>query len=139
MIPFIILYGAFIILFGHLSPGGGFQGGSVLATVTILLCIIYGTSFEKTYFAPKVKEIIESSAGLTFIALGIAGAFLGTGFLSNVSAGFPKGTPGEIFSAGFIPLMNILVGLKVGAGLSSIFFHMIKDLESTDLQNEGGE
>jgi multicomponent Na+:H+ antiporter subunit B len=69
---------------------------------------------------------------------GIAG---GGAFLSNLSAGFPKGTIGSLVSGGFIPLLNIVVGIKVGAGLASLFFSMIKDLDAgeTDEESRNGE
>ncbi len=127
--PFILLYAASILFLGHLTPGGGFQGGSVFATVAILICVVYGTSFEAARISPKTKETLESGGALLFIVVGLSGAAWGTGFLANLSGPFLPGTPGSLFSGGNMLLLNLAVGLKVGAGLSSIFYAMIKILE----------
>ena len=129
LVPFILLYASSIIVMGHLSPGGGFQGGSVMATVTILFCVIYGSSFEAARVSPKVKETIESSGALLFVLVGLVGLVTGGAFLANIAAGFPRGTMGHLFSGGTIPLLNIAVGMKVGAGLSTLFYSMVKILE----------
>jgi multicomponent Na+:H+ antiporter subunit B len=138
MVPFLIMYATVIILFGHISPGGGFQGGTIFATVTVLLCVVFGSSFESSYFPPKTKESLESGGALLFCGIGLVGLAAGTGFLSNLSAGFPAGREGSLLSAGTIPLLNIAVGMKVGAGLSAIFYSMIKMLDTTNDYREGG-
>ncbi|MFP4483122.1 MAG: hydrogen gas-evolving membrane-bound hydrogenase subunit E [Thermovirgaceae bacterium] len=129
VIPFILLYAAGIVLMGHLTPGGGFQGGAVFATMTILFCIVYGSNFEAARINPKVKEFIESSGAVMFTLIGLVGLIAGAGFLANSAAGFPTGKVGSVLSGGTIPLLNIAVGMKVGAGLSAIFYSMIKLLE----------
>ncbi|MCD6182737.1 MAG: sodium:proton antiporter [Thermovirga sp.] len=129
LVPFLLLYGSAIILMGHMTPGGGFQGGAVFATVTILLCIVFGSSFEMSRIKPKTKETIESLGGLFFVFLGGVGLLAGAGFLANTAAGFPRGQVGNFLSAGAIPLLNIAVGMKVGAGLSTIFYSMVRVLE----------
>jgi multicomponent Na+:H+ antiporter subunit B len=129
LVPFILLYASSIIVMGHLSPGGGFQGGAVMATVTVLFCVIYGSSFEAARVSPKVKETIESSGALLFIVVGLVGLVTGGAFLTNAAAGFPRGTMGHLLSGGSIPLLNIAVGMKVGAGLSTLFYSMVKILE----------
>lgn len=129
LVPFILLYASSIIVMGHLSPGGGFQGGAVMATVTVLFCVIYGSSFEAARVSPKVKETIESSGALLFTAIGLIGLVTGGAFLTNSAAGFPRGMMGHLVSGGTIPLLNIAVGMKVGAGLSTLFYSMVKILE----------
>ncbi|KRT35435.1 hydrogen gas-evolving membrane-bound hydrogenase subunit E [Acetomicrobium hydrogeniformans] len=129
IIPFLLLYAAGIVLMGHISPGGGFQGGAVFATATILFCIVYGSGFEAVMIKPKTKELIESSGALMFVLIGFVGLWTGAGFLSNIAAGYPKGEVGRFLSGGSIPLLNIAIGMKVSAGLSTIFYSMIKLLE----------
>ena len=130
--PFILLYAASILFLGHLTPGGGFQGGSVFATVAILMCVVYGTGFEASRISSKSKETLEAGGAILFVLVGLLGIAWGAGFLSNLPAPFSAGTPGSLLSAGSMPLLNIAVGLKVGAGLSSIFYAMIKILELED-------
>ncbi|HCD72261.1 hydrogen gas-evolving membrane-bound hydrogenase subunit E [Thermovirga lienii] len=129
VMPFLFMYGSAIILMGHLSPGGGFQGGAVFATITILFCIVFGSSFEASRINPKTKETIESLGGILFIFIGGIGLLAGAGFLANIAAGFPRGQLGSFLSAGTIPLLNVAVGMKVGAGLSTIFYSMVRVLE----------
>lgn len=130
IIPLIILYASSIIIMGHLSPGGGFQGGTVLATASICFCVVYGSSFEAARVHPWVKETVESTGCLFFAGLGLIGLCSGAGFLANGAAGFPLGSHGNFLSGGSIPLLNIAVGMKVGAGLSSLFYSMVKILET---------
>lgn len=129
IIPFIIIYGLIIIFYGHLTPGGGFQGGTILATITILLIVVYGTNFEKTHFKPRVKEIIESVGGLGVLLLGMSGLLFAEKLFSNLTWLIDLGQFGNLFSAGLIPLLNILIGIKVGAGLATIFFNIIKEFK----------
>ena len=129
MVPFILVYASSIVIMGHITPGGGFQGGAVFATVTVLFCVIYGSKFEASRISPKVKEVIESSGALLFAAVGLWGLAEGAGFLANLDAGFSSGPIGSLLSGGAIPLLNIAVGMKVGAGLSTLFYSMIKILE----------
>lgn len=144
VLPFVVVYAVSIMTFGHLTPGGGFQGGTVLATVSILLCVIYGAGFKRIHVRPRLEELLEAGGGLLFLAIGLVGLMAGGAFLSNLSAGFPKGTIGALLSGGFIPVLNLVVGMKVGTGLASLFFNMVKDLDAEDPgaeseQDEPGE
>ena len=130
--PFILLYAASILFLGHLTPGGGFQGGSVFATAAILICVVYGTNFEAARISPKTKETFEAGGAVLFVFIGLLGIAWGGGFLANLSGPFSAGTPGSLFSGGNMLLLNLAVGMKVGAGLSSIFYTMIKILELED-------
>jgi len=122
--PFVFLLAVYIILHGHLSPGGGFQGGVLLAVITIIFCIVYGSSFDLSRYPPHQKTLIETTGALLFLGMGIVGIALTGSFLENPSAW--RGVPGTLSSAGSIPPINIGVGLKVGAGLAIIFYSMIQ-------------
>ncbi len=137
MVVPIIIFGIYLIIHGHLSPGGGFQGGAVIASSTALLIIAYG-SFGKH------KDSLSSleSTGLTLFILI---AFLGLGytvfynFLASGGAVFggtvPYGiNPGRLDSGGTVPLMNIMVGLEVTAALSLILWMMAKGSDSMDVE-----
>ena len=122
--PFIFLFGIYVITHGHLSPGGGFQGGVILASISIIFSIIYGTGFEYERIKPQVKTIMETGGALLFIFMGILGIIYESGFLDNLN--FTNQRLGTLFSAGSIPLINLGVGFKVGAGLAIIFYSMIQ-------------
>lgn len=114
----IFLYGVYIVLHGHLTPGGGFAGGVIIAASFILLILSFGTLEMKEKTSYAFGSIFESIGGLLFILIAAFGLLLGTYFFLNF---IPKGTPLRLVSAGIIPFANIALGIKVGAGLFSIF------------------
>lgn len=123
--PFIFTYGAYLIIYGHLSPGGGFQGGVILAVGVVLLLTSHGYRLVRNTFRDKLVKTIESSAALGIVILGISG-LLFNAFFYNYLRG---GTPGTIFSGGNIVLFNILVGLKIGTGFTILFYVLIRRME----------
>lgn len=122
--PFIALFGFYIITHGHLTPGGGFQGGVILAAISIIFSIVYGSAFDYRRYSPQTKTALETLGALTFLAIGLAGIVLEGSFLANL--GFLTAETGSLISAGSIPYINIGVGFKVGAGLAIIFYSMIQ-------------
>jgi len=126
LIPLILLLGAYVFINGHLTPGGGFQGGAIIASASLLLLL---TNPAKR-FSHRLISKVESISGLFFIALGLLGILLAGGFLDNRI--LPTGTLGSIFSAGIIPIIYSFIGLKVGAEFTS----MLSNLAETDKKQE---
>src|SRR6056297_3962568 len=124
MTPFIALFGFYLISHGHLSPGGGFQGGVILAAISIIFSIVYGSAFDYRRYSPQTKTVLETVGALTFLGLGLAGIVMEGAFLHNL--GFLTAETGTLISAGSIPYINIGVGFKVGAGVAIIFYSMIQ-------------
>ncbi|GAB6089982.1 hydrogen gas-evolving membrane-bound hydrogenase subunit E [Spirochaeta dissipatitropha] len=122
LLPLFFLFPVYVIVNGHLSPGGGFQGGVSLSVLVILLHVVYGSSFAGRIVSYRFLSLTEYLSALAFAAAGIVGIAAGASFLSNAAAGFPLGKAGELLSAGLIPLLNVIVGCKVAAGLSCIFY-----------------
>jgi len=118
VIGFIFIYGVYIILHGHLTPGGGFAGGVIIAGAFILRFLAFGGELKSEKKASIVASVFESIGGLIFIGVAFLGLFIGGIFFLNF---IPKGTPLHLWSAGIIPICNIAIGIKVGAGLFSIF------------------
>ena len=114
LVPLIVLFGAYVFINGHLTPGGGFQGGAILASAVLLLLL----ADPARRFGHQAISRIESISGLFYIAIGVLGLFIAGGFLDNRI--LPLGEFGSLLSAGAIPLIYVLVGLKVGAEFSSI-------------------
>ena len=114
LVPIITMLGIYIFINGHLTPGGGFQGGAVIASAVILMFL----AFPNMEFSHKFFESLESISGIVYVGLAALGAILGLGFLDN--AILPLGKFGQLFSAGAIPVIYSFVGLKVGAELSNI-------------------
>lgn len=127
--PLFWLMPAYIVVNGHLSPGGGFQGGVGWATLLILLAVVYGSGAPRRLWPQNTLHKIEYAAALCFLGLGLYGLIRVGAFLSNRAAGFPMGMPGALPSAGVIPWLNLVIGVKVMAGLAAIFFYMQYDEE----------
>lgn len=122
--PFVFLFALYVIMNGHLSPGGGFQGGVIFGSISIIFSIVYGSSYDYEKFSHEIKTFMETGGALLFIVIGGLGLISGGYFLYNLNS--LSGEPGTLFSAGSIPLISIGVGFKVGAGLAIIFYNMIK-------------
>ena len=129
LVPFIFLFGLIVIAHGHITPGGGFQGGVVLATCAIVICMVHGIDAPSPLLRLKLATAVESAGALAFVGIGLVGILAGAQFLTNLGAGFPAGRPGSLLSAGSIPFLNLAVGLKVGAGLTLIFCTMVRGPE----------
>jgi multicomponent Na+:H+ antiporter subunit B len=120
LFPLILIFGSYIFIHGHLTPGGGFQGGAVIASGFLL---IYLGCRERRLSRPA-SNLAESLGGLVFLVIGLLGLVLGSYFLLNF---LPKGTANTLFSAGVIPLIYIAIGFKVGSELASIIDNLIEE------------
>jgi multicomponent Na+:H+ antiporter subunit B len=114
MVPLIAIFAAYIIMNGHISAGGGFQGGAVIASAVLLLLLANPSQALNTAFL----SITESLAGVLFVCVGIAGLIFAGSFLDNRV--LPLGQFGAFFSAGAIPVLSVLLGVKVGCELAVI-------------------
>lgn len=118
LIPCILLLGMYIILNGHLSPGGGFSGGAVMGAGLILMLNAYGFRRMERFFTIRLFRAVTVCA-LSFYALSKAYSFFtGANHLPSI---ITPGTPGMIFSAGLIPYLNIAVGLVVCCTIYSLY------------------
>jgi len=118
----ILLYGIYIVLHGHLSPGGGFAGGVIIALSFIHLMLAFGREVALKKLSQAAASILESLGGIIFLSIALIGLVGGYFFLNFF---LHKGKPFDLFSAGIIPLCNIAISLKVGAGLFAIFAALI--------------
>lgn len=113
-VPIIILYGCYIIFHGHLTPGGGFAGGVIIALALLNVMIAFGREFTNNWLNINFLEKLESISATLFLVLGILGFLIGNAFLFNFI------NHGELFrllSAGTIPVLNIIIGIKVAMSL----------------------
>ena len=125
--PFTLIYGLYVIAHGHLTPGGGFQGGAIVASGCALLVIAFGSKWVMKRIEEHHLSILESLGALGFIIVAFLGLVFGGVFFANFIAGTPMlfgGIPNspaaDINTGGTLPLMNFAVGLKVIAGLFAI-------------------
>jgi multisubunit Na+/H+ antiporter MnhB subunit len=119
----IFLYGIYVIVHGHLTPGGGFAGGVIVAGSFILLILAYGSDFLKLLKEESGTTIYENLAMIMVLILAISGLLLGAHvFFLNW---LPKGTLGQLVSSGILPLYNIFVGIEVAASIVTIFLALV--------------
>ena len=119
--PFVVMFGAYVLLAGHLGPGGGFSGGAILGAGMILLSCSYGDEKTGVFFNEKIFKAVSCTA-LCFYSLSKTYSFY-TG-ANDLESIIPKGTPGAILSAGLILPLDIAVGLVVACtmfGFYSLF------------------
>jgi multicomponent Na+:H+ antiporter subunit B len=122
LFPLLLVAGLYIVIHGHLTPGGGFQGGVILAAAFFLpLLARPEDSLDHTWLS-----VIEGLAGAAFIGIGLAAIYQGEAFLTPL---LDKGLLGELVSSGTLPLLYLAVGLKVGAELASLLVRLSGDDE----------
>ena len=124
MIGLVNLVGLYVIIHGQLTPGGGFQGGAILGTGSLLA---YLAARYKTYRRVVPKEWVDAAEALgagMYAAIGIATVAAGGAFLENL---LPLGETKALLSAGTIPLINLAVGLEVTAGFTILFQEFLEE------------
>lgn len=117
----ILLFGIYIVLHGHVSPGGGFAGGVIIALSFIHLMLAFGKDLALKKVSGPIASLFESIGALMFLGIALLGFFGGYFFLNFIN----KGTPFRLFSAGIILPCNIAICFKVGAGLFAIFAALV--------------
>ena len=122
VIPPVILFGIYMVLHGHITPGGGFSGGVIIASAFVLLVLAFGKEIASRKLKTSTASVLESVGALIFLSLAVIGMIAGGWFFVNF---LPKGYPVKIISAGFIPLANIGIGLKVAGGMFVVFLALV--------------
>ena len=133
MLPLACVFGAYVVLHGHLSPGGGFQGGVLVAAVIALLALAYGYEAAQSTISFGLVHHGEGLASVCYVALAFMGAAVGAQFCQNIL--YTHGAIGDLYSSGTIFWMNVTVGVKVFTGISSVSLLMLGVLR--DLEEKG--
>ncbi len=121
--PFAIVFGLAVVLFGTVSPGGGFQGGVIVAASAILLYLGYGFQTMKKALCPPFLHKGEAFGAIVYIGLAVIGLAAGGNFVRN--AIWNNGDPGHLISAGTITYMSWAVGFKVLTGVAFLLMLLI--------------
>jgi len=122
-LPFALVFGIYVILFGTVSPGGGFQGGVIVASAALLLYLGYGYKNTTKVISMEALRINESCGATIYVFLGLAGLFTGANFAKNIF--YNIGEVGDLISAGTITFMGWSVGYKVLTGVSFLLLLML--------------
>jgi multisubunit Na+/H+ antiporter MnhB subunit len=118
----IILFGIYIILFGHLTPGGGFAGGVILASSYVLLMLAFGRELVEENLPSALSSKLDCIGAFAFGMIAVLGFVFGGVFFVNFLVKYSQQF--SLISAGTIPLSNIAIGLKVGASLFLVIFSL---------------
>jgi multicomponent Na+:H+ antiporter subunit B len=122
--PVTMVYGIYVVLHAQLTPGGGFQGGVVIASALLFFYLGEGyRQWRETVRAPVLDPLEAAGTGL-YAAAGFAGLLSGHAFLENV---LPLGTTGDLVSGGLIIVLNLGVALAVAAGFALLFVEFLQE------------
>lgn len=125
----IICLGILTVLGGHITPGGGFQGGAMISAALILTLVVYGLKKNPFHLSHEFINVVENLSALGYVCLGLAGLAFSGFYLYNVGADIYNIVPSMIqaifhypdpTNAGIVPYLNIFVGLKVLVGLAAV-------------------
>ena len=117
VVAFIVIFGAYIVLYGHLTPGGGFAGGVIIAAAFILLMLAHGRDVAFSRLGERAAHILDSAGALAFLLIGWVGVVGGYFFL-NI---FGRGEQFRLLSSGMILPANIAIAFKVSSSLFLVF------------------
>jgi multicomponent Na+:H+ antiporter subunit B len=119
----VVLLGLYVVAHGILTPGGGFQGGVVLAAAPLLLFLSGRYLLLTTVHPMHALDLAEGTGAGAFVAIGLAGLVFGTAFLANFMG---LGQIGSVFSGGTIAVLNWAVGLEVVAGVTLVLYEFLE-------------
>lgn len=122
-----VLFGLYIGLHGQLTPGGGFQGGVILATAPFLVYLAQNTEAFKRITSHPLMELAEALGAASYALIGLIGLVLGMPLLTNF---LPLGKTGDAFSAGTIALISDCVGLEVAAAFLLVTYTYMEEIIS---------
>ncbi|MCX7704669.1 MAG: hypothetical protein N2115_00210 [bacterium] len=117
----IFLFGIYLTVYGHIIPASGFSGGIVFACVFMLLTLAFGKDMVLGILGKTTAYLLNCFSALLFLLVASLGILFGSAFLDNfIEKIFPSSNY-RIFSAGLIPIYNIVISLFIGAGLFMVF------------------
>ena len=123
--PFILLFGCYLVAYGHLSPGGGFQGGVALASGIILLILCKDVETVQQILPVKTVNFLQLFGFLGFLIVGLVGLVASGHFLSNFRLADNVEHVPE--AASFIFLLDLIIGIMVGAGMTLMCFCLLQE------------
>jgi multicomponent Na+:H+ antiporter subunit B len=122
VIGFMLLFGIYVVVYGHILPGEGFDGGLVIASTFVLCMLSYGREFAQKKMNPSTGVVIGATCGLILLALGLAGLRYGGVLFYNFLG---EGEHHRLFSGGLVPVFNCIIGLMVCTSMYVIFASIV--------------
>jgi multicomponent Na+:H+ antiporter subunit B len=130
----LVVFGLYIVSHGQLTPGGGFQGGVILATAPLLVYLAGNLKKFKQITSHTLVEVGEAVGAGGYLAIGFAGLVLGGSYLRNVAA---LGSTGAINSGGTIALISLATGLEVAGGFVLLLYAFLE--QTLEIRLRGGK
>jgi multicomponent Na+:H+ antiporter subunit B len=129
----MVLFGLYIGLHGQLTPGGGFQGGVILATASVLVYLAKNTQGFKRITSHAAVEVVEAIGAASYAVIGIAPLLFGLPLLTNI---LPLGTTGDVFSSGSVALISACVGIEVTAAFLLVIYTYLQEIVAGEIPEE---
>ncbi|MGC1782428.1 MAG: MnhB domain-containing protein [Acidobacteriaceae bacterium] len=120
-----VLFGLYIATHGQLTPGGGFQGGVILAAAPMLIYVSQNTQVFQRITSHPLMEFMEALGAAAYALIGLIPLVIGLPFLTNI---LPLGKTGEVFSAGTIALISVCVGVEVTAAFILVIYAYLQEI-----------
>ena len=117
----ILLFGIYLVLYGHITPGGGFGGGVVIASAFILITLAMGQVAGLQTFSKAIASRLDSVGLLIFLALGWLGTWWAGGYFFENFISTPESAYFTLISGGTMPMTNLALGIKVASALFLVF------------------
>jgi multicomponent Na+:H+ antiporter subunit B len=128
-----VVFGFYIGLHGQLTPGGGFQGGVILASVPFLLYICENTNSFRRITSHTGIEIVEAAGAGSYAIIGLTPLLMGIPFLTNF---LPLGNTGDVFSSGTIALISACIGCEVTAAFLLVGYTYLEEIITGEIPEE---
>ncbi len=122
---FTVIFGLYISLHGQLTPGGGFQGGVILAAAPLLVYLSENIEAFTRITSARLVEIVEAIGAGGYAVIGLVPLVLGASFLTNI---IPLGTTGNVFSSGTIALISATIGVEVTAAFLLVIYTYLQEI-----------
>jgi len=124
MVPLIQIFGLYVITHGHYGPGGGFQGGVILAASLMLLRLTLGEEYEHRRFPPSLAVVLATSGMLLFVLAGLFPLAWGASYLNYAYLPIPGLPEPEVRYLGIL-IVEVGIGMAVWGTLVTLFDHLL--------------
>lgn len=131
--PAMMLFGLYVVLHATVTPGGGFQGGVIIASGTLLLWLAEGYRGWRRMMSARRLDVVEGGGALIFALCGLAPLAAGAPFMANL---LPYGTFRDMLSGGLMQVENAGVALAVAGGFSMLFLEFLEETRAPEEEEE---
>jgi len=132
LMPFIILFSIYTVLYGTTLPGGGFQGGAIIGVSTIIFSIVFGVGEATSRIPARFRLLLESTAVVAFFLVGTAGIIGGANFLTYILPQLSTQIQPTVRTL-MLLVIQVCIGIDVGMIFTSIFLALLREEEINDV------